>query len=843
MFFWATYLVSLQLHIAYCWAFSCYKTESSPGFTLPGDYLLAGQFALHADCLQVRHRPQVTQCDRPGSFNGHGYHLFQAMRFSVEEINNSTALLPTISLGYELYDVCSESSNVYATLRVLAEQETSHVEMQRDLHNYSSKVVAFIGPDNTDHTVTTAALLGPFLMPLISYEASSVMLSTKRQYPSFLRTIPSDKYQVEVMVLLLQSFGWVWISLIGSYGDYGQLGVRALEELATAQGICIAFKDIVPFSAQVGDLGMQQMMHRLAQARTTVIVVFSNRHLARVFFRSVVLANLTGKVWIASEDWSISTYITEVPGIQDIGTVLGVAIKQRLVPGLKEFEESYIKAVKDAPRPCPEGSWCSSNQLCTECHAFTTHSMPMLGAFSMSAAYNVYKAVYAVAHGLHQLLGCTSETCSKGPVYPWQLLQQIYKVNFLLHKDTVAFDDSGDPLGDYDIIAWDWNGPQWTFEVIGSASASLSPVQLDINKTKIQWHGKKNQAPESVCSRDCLEGHHRVVVGSHHCCFECMPCEAGTFLNKSVIQSGEQRAQQGLTDSAEEKEESGLGILELDAQQIFTSASLAEKKNGHLREAPLASHARHLHTPVVRSAGGRLCFLMLGSLAAGSCSLYGFFGEPTELTCLLRQPLFSLGFAIFLSCLTIRSFQLVIIFKFSTKVPAFYHTWAQNHGAGLFVIVSSTIHLLVCLIWLAVWTPLPTREYQRFPHLVILECTEINSVGFLLAFTHNTLLSISTFACSYLGKELPENYNEAKCVIFSLLLSFISWIVFFTMSSIYQGRYLPAAYMMAGLTTLSGGFSGYFLPKCYVILCRPDLNNKEHFQASILDYTRRSVST
>ncbi|XP_021055226.1 taste receptor type 1 member 1 [Mus pahari] len=842
MFFWTAHLLlNLQLAIAYCWGFSCQKTESSPGFSLPGDFLLAGLFSLHADCLQVRHRPLVTSCDRPDSFNGHGYHLFQAMRFTVEEINNSTALLPNITLGYELYDVCSESSNVYATLRVLAQQGTGHLEMQRDLRNHSSKVVALIGPDNTDHAVTTAALLSPFLMPMVSYEASSVILSAKRKFPSFLRTIPSDKHQVEVIVRLLQSFGWVWISLVGSYGDYGQLGIQALEELATPRGICIAFKDVVPFSAQAGDRRMQHMMLHLARARTTVVVVFSNRHLAGVFFRSVVLANLTGKVWIASEDWAISTYITGVPGIQGIGTVLGVAIQQRQVPGLKEFEESYVRAVTGAPSACPEGSWCGTNQLCRDCHAFTTRNMPVLGAFSMSAAYNVYEAVYAVAHGLHQLLGCTSGTCARGPVYPWQLLQQIYKVNFLLHKKTVAFDDYGDPLGYYDIIAWDWKGPEWTFEVIGSAS--LSPVHLDINKTKIQWHGKNSQVPVSVCTRDCLAGHHRLVVGSHHCCFECMPCEAGTFLNTSELHTCQP------CGTEEWAPEGSIACFSRTVEFLawhepISSVLLAANTLLLLLLVGTAGlFAWRLHTPVVRSAGGRLCFLMLGSLVAGSCSLYSFFGEPTVPTCLLRQPLFSLGFAIFLSCLTVRSFQLVIIFKFSTKVPTFYHTWAQNHGAGLFVIVSSTVHLFLCLTWLAMWTPRPTREYQRFPHLVILECTEVNSVGFLVAFAHNILLSISTFVCSYLGKELPENYNEAKCVTFSLLLNFVSWIAFFTMSSIYQGSYLPAVNVLAGLTTLSGGFSGYFLPKCYVILCRPELNNTEHFQASIQDYTRRCGTT
>ncbi|XP_057606889.1 taste receptor type 1 member 1 isoform X1 [Hippopotamus amphibius kiboko] len=837
MLLWGACLVGLQLSLSCCWAFSCHNTTSSPDFSLPGDYLLAGLFPLHRDPLGERHRPTVTFCDRPNTFNGHGYHLFQAMRFGIEEINNSTTLLPNVTLGYKLFDVCSESANMYATLSVLSTPGTRYAEIQGDPAHHSSEILAVIGPDTTNHAATTAALLSPFLMPLVSYAASSMALSVKRLYPSFLRTIPSDEYQVEVLVLLLRRFGWAWISVVGSEGDYGQLGAQALEEQATRQGICVAFKDIMPFSARPGDERMQSVMRGLAHAGTTVVVLFSSRPLARVFFESVVLARLTAKVWIASEAWATSTHISSVPGICGVGTVLGVAIRQREVPGLKEFEEAYVRADKGALRPCPQSSWCSGNQLCSDCWAFTAQDMPRLGSFSVSSAYNVYQAVYALAHGLHQLLGCASGVCSGGRVYPWQLLEQVHKVNFLLHEDNVMFNDNGDPFSSYNIIAWDWSGPNWTFRVIGSSSSS--PVWLDINTTQIPWHGKDNQVPRSVCSSDCPEGHQRVIVGFHHCCFECVPCEAGTFLNKSDPYScrpcrKEEWAPEGSQTCFPRT------VVFLTWHEPVSRVLLAANTLLLLLLAGTAGlFVRHLDTPVVRSAGGRLCFLMLGSLAGGSCGLYGFFGEPTLPTCLLRQGLFVLGFAVFLSCLTIRSFQLVFIFKFSAKGPTFFRAWVHNQGAGLFVAVSSTTQLLLCLLWLAVWTPLPTREYRHLPQLVLLECTGASSLGFVLAFSYNGLLAVSTFACSYLGKDLPENYNETKCVTFSLLLSFVSWIIFFTMASVYQGKYLPAVKVLAMLSSLSGGFSGYFLPKCYVILCRPDLNSAEHFQASIQEYTRR----
>ncbi|XP_044527183.1 taste receptor type 1 member 1 [Gracilinanus agilis] len=830
------YLIYLTLFMT-CLS-SYQETETHSDFKLPGDHIIAGLFPIHSVNDEVRLRPEVTLCGRSETFNGHGYHLFQAMRFGIEEINNSSSLLPNITLGYELYDVCSKSSNVYATLSILSQPRGNHIKIPENF-NYYPKAVAVIGPDSTELTSISASLLSSFLVPQISYEATSMMFSEKQKYPSFLRTIPSDRHQVQTILMLLKKFGWSWISVIGSENDYGLQGVKLLEDLANQQEICIAYKDFVPILAQGADNTMQNMMVDINKSGAEVVVVFCNKRLARVFFEAVVLGNVTDKVWLATEDWSISSYITQVPGISRIGTVIGVAIKQRQVLGMKEFEEAYAQAKNTSEAsggPAQDGG----DYTCNQHQALTANANTELSQFSMNAAYNVYAAVYAVAHGLHQLLDCPSGVCTPGRIYPWQLLMEIRKVNFTLQGNPVSFDEDGDPVSGYDIITWDWNGPNWTFKVIGTST--WPPICLEIDETKIHWHKEKNQVPRSVCSQDCLPGEARRIVGLHHCCFECVLCAAGTFLNSSDQYTcqpcqkeewspeGSQTCFNRTTEFLAWDHPVSLVLLGANTLLLLLLTGVA------------ILFAQNLETPVVRSAGGRMCFLMLGSLAGAGCSPYCFLGEPTLLTCLLRQSLFALCFAVFLSCLTIRSFQLVFIFKLSAKMPALYHTWVHNHGARTFVAISSTIQLLICSVWLVAWTPLPIKEYKRFPELVVLECSKENSPGYMLSILYTWLLSVSCFACTYLGKDLPENYNEAKCMTFSLLFYFISWIGLATSSSIYNGKYMPAINMLVILSSLSGVFSGYFLPKCYVILCRPDLNTTEYFQASIQDYTQRCSS-
>lgn len=89
------------------------------------------------------------------------------MRFAVEEINNSSALLPGISLGYEMVDVCYLTNTVHPILYFLSDKH-SVVQLQKNYTYYQPRVLAVIGPDASPAAVTAASILSLFLVPQVS---------------------------------------------------------------------------------------------------------------------------------------------------------------------------------------------------------------------------------------------------------------------------------------------------------------------------------------------------------------------------------------------------------------------------------------------------------------------------------------------------------------------------------------------------------------------------------------------------------------------------------------------------------------------------------------------------
>ncbi|XP_047216135.1 taste receptor type 1 member 2-like [Girardinichthys multiradiatus] len=95
--------------------------------------------------------------------------------------------------------------------------------------------------------------------------------------------------------------------------------------------------------------------------------------------------------------------------------------------------------------------------------------------------------------------------------------------------------------------------------------------------------------------------------------------------------------------------------------------------------------AINFNTPVVRSAGGLVCFLILGCLTLCSLSVFFYFGKSTNTSCVMRYFPFLLCYTVSLACFVVRSFQIVCIFKIVTKIPELQTWWIKYHAQWLLI--------------------------------------------------------------------------------------------------------------------------------------------------------------
>lgn len=251
----------------------------------------------------------------------------------------------------------------------------------------------------------------------------------------------------------------------------------------------------------------------------------------------------------------------------------------------------------------------------------------------------------------------------------------------------------------------------------------------------------------------------------------------------------------------------------------------------------LATFAHHTNTPVVRSAGGRLCFLMLSSLVLGFCSVFSYVGFPTELRCLFRLAGYSLCFTVCLACATVRSFQILCAFKMVAWLPTAFTAWSMSKGQWVFIATISAIKVAIVILNLHYRYPTPVKAALiGNPAELFLTChTDYLSVVVVHLF--DMVLSSLCFCLAYAGKALPKSYNEAKFITVIMVGYFSSWVLLVLVTTVSEGVVVAIFEMVVVVANLFSLSLGFFGPKCYVIYVHPERNTPAFFQAAIQNYT------
>ncbi|XP_036392201.1 extracellular calcium-sensing receptor-like [Megalops cyprinoides] len=823
-----------------------------PQLSKDGDIMIGGIFPFHSSWedrqLSYTGVPQPLQCT---SLNLRAFQFAQSMIFAIEEINNNTDLLPGISLGYKIYDSCGSTATAVRAGLALAngyQDATSTAPCSR-----TATVQTIIGETSSSPTVAISTSIGPFHIPVISHFATCACLSDKTKHPSFLRTIPSDYYQSRALAKLVKHFGWTWVGALCSDNDYGRNGIAAFLKAAQQQGVCIEYSE--PVFRTYSKEKFLRLIEIIKKSTSKVIVAFLSHLDMDVLLQELAHHNVTGYQWIGSESWISDSYIAKVEGHHVLSGAIGFSIAKATVTGLKDFlldvlplnSSGNVIFTKfwETLFGCKFPSENSNNhKVCTGTEDLNGVDSTYTDLSLMQIFSNVYKGVYAVAHALHEIFTCSkdyhlsnTETCvNNGLPEPQKLLQHLKKVRFKTKDgEEVYFDENGDPAAKYELVNWQENSKgQIEFVTVGLYDASVpANERLMLSNVSIVWAQNKKQVPVSVCSESCRPGTRKAVQrGKPICCYDCVPCPEGKISNDTdsilCVQCHSEYWSNKNRDECIPKETEYLSYEEIMGI-LLTAISLL---GTCITTIVVIIFFRYRKTPIVKANNSELSFLLLFSLKLCFLCSLTFIGRPSEWSCMLRHTAFGITFVLCISCVLGKT--IVVLMAFRATLPGSnVMKWFGPLQQRLSVLAFTLIQVLICILWLTISPPFPNKNMKHYKEKIILECDVGSAVGFWAVLGYIGLLSAFCFVLAFLARKLPDNFNEAKFITFSMLIFCAVWITFLPAYVSSPGKFTVAVEIFAILASSFGLLFCIFMPKCYIILLKPEKNTKKNLMGKM----------
>uniref|UniRef100_A0A6P8NRD4 Vomeronasal type-2 receptor 26-like n=1 Tax=Geotrypetes seraphini TaxID=260995 RepID=A0A6P8NRD4_GEOSA len=813
--------------------------QPKPGYHRDGDIMIGGLITV------VTFYPDIgPSFTTPPSFEGNGftlflnYYNFLAFVSAVEEINNSSELLPNLTLGFHIYEPYNNLLLTYrAAINIFSGMETG-------IPNYSCKtsgpLATVIEGLPAEQSSEFSSLSRIYQYPQISYTSGNFDMSDTVKFPYFYRTVPSEVYLCAGIVKLLKHFGWTWVGIVATDDENSMRAVQILREGIEQNGGCTEF--IKTFSPSISLLrqNVSDIYQIILTSSTKVIILYCDRERTEVIKKSIIW-EIPGKVWIIRAEglFFLPSYNA------DRKNTFAFTVAKKNIPSFHRFvrevnpamfpNDSFLEMwFKDlCNNQCPESIQrsCSSEEISD----YLSHC----DVINSGNSYNVYNAVYALAHALHSMVTFNSgnnttwhgESGRVLEFLPWKLHHYLKNLHFKnVLGEEIVFDENGDLAIGYDIIStvFQSNGIR-NNEIYGHYNPyALPEKEFAIYEKAITWESTFMETPpQSICNPSCLPGFRKLTrEGKPVCCYECIPCPEGEVSNHidmdTCIKCPEDQWPNQKRDACIPKVitylsyEEPLGII-LSFICLFFFL---------INTVILGIFIHYRDTPIVKANNRHLSYILLISLMlCFICSLI-FIGHPQEVSCILRQTTFGITFSIALSSILAKTITVVVAFH-ATKPGSKLQKWMGSKVSISIVTSCSLIQTAMCLVWLSTAPPFPYLNMRSEIGIIIIECNEGSIVAFYYVLGYLGFLAGISFIVAFLARNLPDRFNEAKYITFSMLVFCNVWISFIPTYLSTKGKYMVAVEIFAILASSAGLLGCIFFPNCYIILLKPERNSRK----------------
>ncbi|XP_048372440.1 vomeronasal type-2 receptor 26-like [Sphaerodactylus townsendi] len=796
-------------------------------------------------------QPALKRIHKPLSFIKH-YQDILALAFAVKELNENNQILPNITLGFRiLLNGYSFGSMTYkATLDLFP----NHYRFIPNFKYETQKnLISVIGARVTEMSANMATILASYKMPQVgqgnglvevlelihtvsqylstclknpyiffqfTYGSASPAQKDKTLFPYIYKMVPDDIFQYMGVVRLLHHFNWTWIGLFAVDDENGDRFLQILMPLLYQNRICCDFTLRTPKRTYTGDLinRISELLDKytvLVKSKANVYVAYgtpTSMHALRmlVFEAEGALSLFPGKVWITTSQWTFESWtLQRIWDTQVFHGAISFTIHSNNPPRFTKFLQtinpSWAKGDDFIRSFWEEAFGCTLKHADEHEHEPCTgkeslESLPgILFEMSMSGqSYNIYNAVHAVARALHAMyiLRANPRKLIEGwrmefwNVQPWQVHHFLRSIQFNNSVgEMVRFNENKELVTVFDVTNW---------------------VQ-----------------PISVCNDSCHPGHSKIKIeGEKFCCYDCALCPAGMIAEQKDMDACV-KCPDGNYPNNKQNEciPSIISYLSYKEPLGIVLATLAISFS-LLTALVLATFIKYQDTPIVKANNLSLTYILLTSLLLCFLCSLAFIGKPGKVPCLLRQTAFGIFFSVALSSVLAKTIIVVVAFM-ATKPESRMRKWVGKRMASFIVLVCSFLQSSICGLWLSTSPPFPDKDMHSVYGQIILGCNEGSATMFYMVLGYMGFLSIVTFTVAFPARKLPDSFNEAKFISFSMLVFCSVWLSFVPTYLSTRGKDMVAVEIFSILASGAGLLGCIFSPKCYVIMLRPELNNKK----------------
>ncbi|XP_070789436.1 vomeronasal type-2 receptor 26-like [Pituophis catenifer annectens] len=703
--------------------------------------------------------------------------------------------------------------------------------------------VAFLETAETGISIQMSTLLETYKIPQISYSFASQILRDKTQFPFFYPMLPAEGVQYPGMVKLLLHFKWTLVGLLAPETDQGERFMKTMSSLMLRNGICTVIYQSVPLSVHHILLAFEQYY----KWRQVNVFVYGSETSSFWIGMLIIEAAIQGfqqdfleKVWITTAHWDLTFNLMFANlSFKYFGAIFSFLIQKRKWANYDALN-LFLKSISDFWKntfTCSSAKDAFSVKVWRRCKQ-REDLVPLrkeeIDWILTLDSYLIYNTIWAVGRVLKSAYLSTSKRSGRSRgmktesqrLKAWQLHSFLQSSQFPNNSiDGVHFEKKGDLTADLDIVNWIIFPNR---SVKRMKFGSLEKGASDILKFTIDQKSTAQTLPPSRCVESCHPGFMKVAQeGRPICCYDCLPCAEGTIstmedAEKCTKCPADQHPNINQNDCIPKIEiflsyEENLGII-LASLALFLSL---------ITSLILGIFIKFQETPIVKANNQDLSYILLISLLLSFLTSFLFLGQPQTVTCLLQETAFSNIFSVAISTVLAKTIMVVLAFL-ATKPGNKVQRWLRKSLANSIIISCSVVQIVLCSVWLGTFPPFPESDMYSQSAEIILQCNQGSVLMFYLVLGYMGFLAIICFTVAFLARNLPGAFNEAKLITFSMLVFCSVWISFVPTYLSTKGKYMVAVQIFSILASSTGLLGCIFIPKCYIIFLRPDLNTKEH---------------